>query len=82
MGQEYSKAEREHDEHALPDREVFYQGEGGECIGEFDLEDGPLAPGFYWWSCFPGCMPDSDPIGPFATYAEALADAHECACGR
>ena len=31
--------------------------------------------GWYWWSCFPGCMPDSDPIGPFATEAEALADA-------
>lgn len=29
----------------------------------------------WYWFCFPGCMPDSDPIGPFATEAEALADA-------
>jgi hypothetical protein len=33
--------------------------------------------GWYWWACFPGCMPDSDPIGPFETEAEALADAQE-----
>jgi hypothetical protein len=30
---------------------------------------------WYWWHCFPGCLPDGDPIGPFATEAEALADA-------
>lgn len=30
--------------------------------------------GWYWWSCLPGCLPDSDPVGPFATEAEALAD--------
>jgi hypothetical protein len=34
-------------------------------------------PGFYWWSCFPGCLPDSDAFGPFETEAEALADARE-----
>lgn len=32
-------------------------------------------PGWYWWSCFPGCLPDSEPNGPFETDAEALADA-------
>ena len=31
--------------------------------------------GWYYWYCFPGCLPDSDPIGPFATKADALADA-------
>lgn len=30
---------------------------------------------WYWWSCLPGCLPNSDPIGPFDTEAEALADA-------
>jgi len=30
----------------------------------------------WWWQpCFPGCLPDSDPIGPFASEADALADA-------
>ena len=31
--------------------------------------------GWFWWSCFPGCLPDSEAMGPFATRAEALADA-------
>lgn len=31
--------------------------------------------GWFWWSCFPGCLPDGEPNGPFATEAEALADA-------
>lgn len=30
---------------------------------------------WWWWSCFPGCMPDSDPFGPFETEQEALEDA-------
>ena len=33
--------------------------------------------GWYWWSCFPGGLPDSDPFGPFDTEAAALADAQE-----
>lgn len=31
--------------------------------------------GYYYWFCFPGCLPDSDPSGPFKTEVEALADA-------
>ena len=31
--------------------------------------------GFYWWTCCPGCMPDSDAIGPFDTEDEAKEDA-------
>jgi hypothetical protein len=31
--------------------------------------------GWFYWSCFPGCLPNSDPVGPFDTEAEALADA-------
>jgi len=33
--------------------------------------------GWYWWTCSPGCLPDSDAAGPFATEAEALADAQD-----
>lgn len=31
--------------------------------------------GWYWWHCEPGCLPDSDPHGPFrsTTAAEAAA---------
>ena len=31
--------------------------------------------GWYWWPCFPGCLPDGDAFGPFASEAEALEDA-------
>ena len=31
--------------------------------------------GWYWQACFPGCLPDGDPCGPFATEADAIADA-------
>lgn len=33
--------------------------------------------GWYWRTCFPGCMPDSDPFGPFATKDEAIEDAQD-----
>lgn len=31
--------------------------------------------GWYWWACFPGCLPDGDPSGPFDSEADAIADA-------
>ena len=34
---------------------------------------------WWYWFCLPGCMPDSEPFGPFATEAEALDDARETA---
>ena len=74
--QAYSDPTRENDPHALPDVEVFYQDVSDpDCVGNGDQEDGPLATGWYWWPCFPGCLPDSDPIGPFDSEDEALADA-------
>ncbi len=33
--------------------------------------------GWFYWFCFPGCLPDSEPFGPFATEDEALDDARE-----
>lgn len=38
------------------------------------LESEALA-GYYYWCCFPGCLPEGDAIGPFKTYNEALHDA-------
>ena len=68
MTQYYRDPTRESNPHALPDLEVFYIGEE---------EDFQLPPGWYWWVCFPGCLPASDAMGPFNTKAEALADARE-----
>lgn len=40
-------------------------------------DKGVNAPGWYWWACFPGCMPDGDAVGPFNTSQEAYDDAQE-----
>lgn len=40
----------------------------------FEGEDYDLKPGWYWWSCQPGCLPDGDAHGPFETEDEALHD--------
>ncbi len=39
------------------------------------VEENGITGGWFWWSCFPGCIPDGPPMGPFATRDEALADA-------
>jgi hypothetical protein len=31
--------------------------------------------GWFYWFCFPGCLPDSAAIGPFDSYDAALKDA-------
>lgn len=73
MTQAYFDPDREADPHALPDCEVFYVGDA-ELI---DDDGTPRPAGWYWWACFPGCVPDGDACGPFDTEAEALADAQE-----
>lgn len=32
-------------------------------------------PGWYWWACFPGCLPDGEPNGPYRTSYLAYVDA-------
>ncbi len=49
--------------------EVFYADQN-------DIDDGSDA-GWYWWACFPGALPDSDPVGPFDTELSAIHDAKE-----
>jgi hypothetical protein len=43
---------------------------------ELDLNSGETKAWFYWF-CLPGCLPDSDPMGPFKTDKEAAIDAIE-----
>ena len=31
--------------------------------------------GWFWQACFPDCLPDSEPIGPFDSQADAIAAA-------
>ena len=46
-----------------------------ECGRIFKAEK--TGDGWFYWFCFPGCLPDGDPVGPFDTEDEALADAQE-----
>lgn len=39
------------------------------------VEEECIAGGWFWWTCFPGCLPDSEAFGPFPSYDEAFADA-------
>jgi hypothetical protein len=79
MSQAYSNPERASDPHALPDVEVFHVSTKESADFWADANGDPAEPGWYWWACFPGCLPDGDPNGPFATEAAALADAQsEC----
>ena len=32
--------------------------------------------GYYWWWCFPGCIPDGDLNGPYSSIEDAHADAN------
>lgn len=69
--QAYSDPDRESNPYSLPDIEVF---EADYLVGE----DGEQLPaGWYWWPCFPGCLPDGEPVGPFDTEEDALADAQD-----
>ena len=74
MTQIYSDPKRETDPHALPDVEVFYVDENDVLFVETP-ESVSGGVGWYWWPCFPGCLPDSDPIGPFDTEEAAIKDA-------
>lgn len=74
MGQIYTNPKRASDPHALPDAEVFYANTGE--AGTTD-EGEPREAGWYWWACFPGCMPDSEPDGPYTTEQEAINAAQE-----
>lgn len=52
------------------------QSWGDSGFWENDLgERSPMRCGFYWQACFPGCLPDGDPMGPFRSEAAAIKDA-------
>jgi len=79
MTQAYSDPTRADDPHALPNIEVFYMSDQFSAQDDIAFSHivGYADAGWYWWACFPGCLPDGDPIGPFHTEADALADAQD-----
>jgi len=61
----YSDAARKHDLYALPNVEIWYSPSPRD------------EKGFHYAYGFPGCLHDSDSIGPFHTEQEALDNARE-----
>lgn len=49
---------------------IINNGYGKEQVEPQDVE------GWYWQACFPGCLPDGEPSGPFKTEEEAMDDAN------
>ena len=54
--------------------EVFYSVHTGVDSGHW-VRGETDEPGWYWWPCFPGCLPDGDAVGPFETERDAVIDA-------
>ena len=54
--------------------EVFYSNQFEMSVSPDD-DVGCSEPGWYWWPCFPGCMPEDAPTGPFPTAEGAYLDA-------
>lgn len=48
-----------------------------ERMLEWIVEQHDVQGGWFWHFCFPGCMPESYPHGPFASPEEAIADCRE-----
>lgn len=46
------------------------------ALEEADGEVGEVIGWYYWW-CFPGCLPDSDACGPYGSEELAIAAAAE-----
>ena len=36
------------------------------------IQEEGITGGWFYWYCFPGCMPDSDAMGPYETRQEAI----------
>lgn len=72
MGHYYLNRKDEKDKYKLPDLEVYRLTDW-----EQEDDDDHLAAGWYYRFCFPGCLPDSDPYGPYDTEQEALVSARE-----
>jgi hypothetical protein len=73
MTQFYTDPSRETNPTALPNAEVFYMEEN-EAVS---CDDEGMLAGWYYWYCFPGCLPDSGIFGPFATSDLAIKDAQD-----
>ena len=59
--------------------EVFHRdaAECREANAHRDPETPPYRVGWYYWTCLPGCLPDSDAFGPYRSAVQAAHAAVE-----
>jgi len=69
MSSFYVDPEAEDDPSSIPSAESFYASNPDD-LGDF-RDTCYNGPGWYYWYCLPGCLPDSQPYGPYATEADA-----------
>jgi hypothetical protein len=48
-----------------------------EAMFDSIVEEQGITGGWFYWYCFPGCMPDSSAMGPYESHAAALEAAQE-----
>lgn len=48
-----------------------------EAMFDAMIEENGIEGGWFYWFCFPGCMPDSSAMGPYKTKQEAINAARE-----
>ena len=51
--------------------EVLYNLQNMDHADEYTITKA----GWYYWSCYPGCLPDTEATGPFETEVGALGEA-------
>lgn len=88
----YTDKEEEDSTYSLPDAETFYMGKSDfhpdtsdtgswmEEYGKRAMEEDNTVEylvGWYFWYCQPGCLPDSEPYGPFKSEEAAMQEAHD-----
>ncbi len=56
--------------------ETFHM-DAAECEEANSINPVYDGPGWYWWACFPGCLPDCEPAGPFDSEQEATDNAND-----
>ena len=56
------------------DYNEFLEATDTETTGNSSNEEGIA---WFYWFCMPGCLPDSEPCGPFDTEKQAAEDAIE-----
>ena len=62
---------------AIPDVEVFRIADEdiSNWADQMNIPEDETI-GWYYWSRCPNCTPDTPPVGPYATEAEAIAAVH------